>query len=301
MNWYEIAARSPAEQVEAVVAWLQRFSPTGAVAEEQWGDPADLAPRALLPEIHCKIYLPEDGLDSQQQRALRDAFSQQFPTLPPLAIQLIAEQDWSTAWRERYQTFRLGQRFVVQPSWLVDAGWPEAKADDMPLIIEPGMAFGTGQHETTQLCLLAMEELVQPGMAVLDVGTGSGILSIAAARLGAERIMGVDNDPVAIDVAQANAALNGVTGQIGWRVGSLAAAPAGEWDLVVVNILAVIIQTMIADAALLTYARPGGAYLLSGIILSQRELIATAVSTAGGVIVREWQDGDWLALHVVLA
>ena len=300
MNWYEIAARAPADQVEAVVAWMQPWSPTGAVAEEQWGDPNDLAPRALLPEIHCKIYLPEAELNQEQQSQLMLDFASSFPGLPPLAIRLYAEQDWATAWRENYQTFRLGQRFVIQPSWLVAAGWPNPKAADIPLVIEPGMAFGTGQHETTQLCLKAMEELVRPGMAILDMGTGSGILGIAAHKMGAGPILGVDNDPVAIEVAHENAALNGVTGQIEWRVGSLAEAPAGVWDLVIVNILAVIIKTMVSDGDLLQFARPGGCYLLSGIIAAQRDMMAAAIEAAGGRIIYEWQDGDWIALQVTV-
>ena len=300
MNWVEITVIAPAEQVEAVGDLLRKYSPTGTIAEEQWGDPTDLAPRAMLPDVHCKIYLQEDQFSPQLREQIRQQLSAAFPALAPPSFALLAETDWTTAWQKNYRTFRLGERFVIQPSWLVGEGWPDPKPTDIPIIIEPGMAFGTGLHETTQLCLTALESLVKPKMSLLDVGTGSGILSFAAAKLGAKPIMAVDNDPVAIRVAEANAALNGLPTEINWATGSLAEIPSKSWDLVVVNILAIIIERMIREDDLLTYANLAGTYLFSGIIDSQRDMMQDAVQSAGGRVIREWQDGDWLAMQVVV-
>ena len=298
MNWVEIAVIAPAAYVELVGEVLRPYSPTGTMAEEQWGDPEDLAPRALLPDVHCKIYLQEVDYSPQLLEKITQQMSLSVPSASRPLCTVLAETDWTTAWQKNYETFRLGKRFVIQPSWLVDDGWPNPKPDDIPIVIDPGMAFGTGLHETTRLCMRALEDLLVSEMSVLDVGTGSGILSFAAAKLGAKPIFAVDNDPVAIRVARQNAESNGLTGQIAWQVGGLDSVKIKDWDLVVVNILAVIIEEMITRQQLLTFAAADGAYLFSGIIAAQREMMRAAIERAGGAILQEWQEGDWIAHYV---
>ena len=301
MNWVEVAVVVPADRVAAVGDILRPFSPTGAIAEEQWGDPDDLAPRAMLPDVHCKIYLQEDAFSLAVREAISQQLALHFPSLTAPTFKVLAETDWTTAWQKNYQTFRIGERFVIQPNWLAAEGWADPRPDDIPIVIEPGMAFGTGLHETTQLCLRALEALLAPGMSMLDVGTGSGILSFAAAKLGASPIFAIDNDPVAIRVAEENGLLNGLSAEISWAVGSLAVVDKKSWDLVVVNILAIIIEKMIREDSLLSFAGEGGRYLFSGIIVAQREMMFATIEAAGGTVIREWQDGDWLALLVTVS
>ena len=124
-----------------------------------------------------------------------------------LTLRYVEEADWANAWKAYFKPFRVGRRLVVTPPW----EHPDLTPDDIPLVIDPGMAFGTGSHPTTQLCLTALEDFVQPGQAVADVGTGSGILAIAAAKLGASPVAANDNDPLAVKIARENAAANGVS------------------------------------------------------------------------------------------
>ena len=160
------------------------------------------------------------------------------------------------------------------------------------------MAFGTGLHPTTQMCLLALEKLVQPGMTVLDVETGSAILAIAAAKLGAASLVGIDTDKLAVDAATANAVQNDVSVQVAIRQGTLDTITQRGWDIVVVNILAPVIIALFAQDQLLDYVAENGRLILSGIIEEQGEAVTTAVAAAGGRIIETYQIRDWMAYVV---
>ena len=207
---------------------------------------------------------------------------------------LVDEEDWANAWKAYFHPFRVGRRLVVVPSW-EDY---EARPDDIRLDLDPGMAFGTGTHPTTSLCLEALEEAVRPGDRVLDVGCGSGILAIAAARLGAEPVMAMDIDPVAVQVAGENVARNGVSGSVRLARGELAAVvPPGEprWDIVVSNIIADVIIALVDDVR--ERLRPGGLWLAGGIIEERLAQVEEAMRRGGFQVEGRHLKGGWAVLE----
>jgi ribosomal protein L11 methyltransferase len=185
---------------------------------------------------------------------------------------------------------RVSDRIVIKPSWREYVAEP----GEVLIELDPGQAFGTGLHPSTQVCLLALESLVHPGAEVLDLGTGSGILAIAAARLGAKRVLAVDSDPIAIKVARANVVANGVGGTVEVMRGSLAEA-SGSYDVVVVNILLGAILTMLREG-LATRARPGGSIVLAGILAEQEPQILQTARPTGLAVEERWVSGDWIGL-----
>jgi ribosomal protein L11 methyltransferase len=189
------------------------------------------------------------------------------------AVEALADQDWGETWKKGLTTLAIGRAFV-RPSW-IDAPVPQGMVE---IVLDPGMAFGTGTHQTTSLCLAALSDLLadRPGARVLDVGTGSGLLAIAARKLGAGVVAGNDNDPIAVRVARENAALNGVELDLNERDVD---AQRGPFDLVLANILA---NTLVALAPALTaQLAPGGVILLSGILTPQEEEVRAAYLAAG--------------------
>ena len=210
-----------------------------------------------MSEITVKIYLPEDE-DTVKKRRQIEVMLQTVPesaNLEPIFHRL-EEEDWANAWREHYHPFRVGQAIWIRPSWYGENDG--AKADDIILTLDPGMAFGTGSHATTRMCLQGLEQLLKPGISVLDVGTGSGILAILAAKMGATPIWAVDTDELAVKTAVANAQQNDVAENITFQQGSLTSIAQKEWDVVVVNILAPVIMTMLAQDDLLSYMGTNG-------------------------------------------
>ena len=202
----------------------------------------------------------------------------------------IPDEDWSEGWKKDLRPLDVG-RVRVRPSW-IDAPAP---AGAVEVVLDPGMAFGTGSHPTTSLCLAALSDLLaeKPGASVLDVGTGSGLLAIAARKLGAGRVAANDNDPVAVEVARENAARNGAAIEL--TVAPVDAV-AGSFDLVVANILANVLVAL--APALAAKLAPGGVLLLSGILGPQEEEVRRAHVDAGLVPLpdRERRDGEWSLL-----
>ncbi|MCB1045476.1 MAG: 50S ribosomal protein L11 methyltransferase [Acidobacteria bacterium] len=297
MYWLEVSIVTGEQAAEGVAAAIEPFAYQETVVLEQLGDPDDLDPNAMLPYVTVKFYVAEEN-DTPALRqaiiakvaAIQSDFPAQFPTFRPLQ-----DEDWANAWKVHYKPFKLGQRLWIQPSWekAVDAA-----ATDIVLTLDPGMAFGTGLHATTQLCLALLEELVEPGDRVLDVGTGSGILAIAAAKLGAASVTAIDNDPLSITATQGNVAMNHVESLVQVWQGELVSVPVEPYDVVVVNILAPVIIGLLRSGGLLHYVAPDGHLILSGLIAIQKEEVSEAVAAAGGSIISARQDGDWLALHV---
>jgi ribosomal protein L11 methyltransferase len=198
----------------------------------------------------------------------------------------VPEQDWSETWKAGFTAFRVGPVFV-RPSWIR----AELPAGAVEVVLDPGMAFGTGTHPTTALCLAALAETVPPAAAVLDVGTGSGLLAIAAAKLGATRVVGTENDPVALEVAKENAARNGVRCE--WTM-AVPSAIEGTFEVVVANILA---NTLVALAPeLAPRLEPGGVLFLSGILAGQEDEVRAAYLAEGLLDVEDRADGEWRLL-----
>jgi ribosomal protein L11 methyltransferase len=201
-------------------------------------------------------------------------------------VALVPDQDWSETWKAGFQAFTVGRVFV-RPSW-IDAPVPPGAVE---VVLDPGMAFGTGTHPTTSLCLAALAELVRPGAALLDVGTGSGLLAIAGAKLGAARAAGTENDPVALEVARENAERNGVAVEL-----HLAAPEEvlGAFEVVVANILA---NTLVALApGIAAKVAPGGTLLLSGILGGQEDEVRAAYVARGLAAEPDRAEGEWRLL-----
>jgi ribosomal protein L11 methyltransferase len=265
-----------------------------------------------LPEADAELASAELFDDGAQGVEVRDAATAPMPGLPRPApgrallvaffptreeaeaarsarggeVALVPDQDWSETWKAGFRAFGVGPVFV-RPSW-IDAPVP---AGAVEVVLDPGMAFGTGTHPTTSLCLAALAELVRPGAALLDVGTGSGLLAIAAAKLGAGRAAGTENDPVALQVARENAARNRVALEL--HLAAPEEVP-GAFEVVVANILA---NTLVALApGIAAKVAPGGALLLSGILGGQEEEVRAAYLAEGLVAAPDRSDGEWRLL-----
>jgi ribosomal protein L11 methyltransferase len=205
-----------------------------------------------------------------------------------ITVRFVAEEDWAHAWKAYFKPQRIGERVVVKPTWEPFA--PEA--GDVVVEIDPGMAFGTGLHATTRLCLRGLEKHVTPGMTVADVGTGSGILAAAAALFGAASCAATDIDPLAVKIARENVALNRVDDRV--TVAESDVPPAGEFDIVVANILADVILGM--APALLAATRPGGLLIASGIIDSRADDVARGLAGIGFTDIEKATEQEWVAL-----
>jgi len=300
MYWLEISVQTDGEGAEAVAEVLRPFAYQESVVLEQRGDETTLDPDALEPHVTVKIYVPEeDDSPALRQRVEEILYhlSRLYPLPAPVFRQLV-DEDWANAWKEHYRPFRLGRRLKIRPTWLSQEPDEDARPDDLVLVLDPGMAFGTGLHPTTQSCLQALEDVVQPGMTVLDAGTGSGILAVAAARLGAARVAAFDTDALAVRATFENAAQNDVADRVHvWR-GELDSV-AGEtgqstWDVVVANILAPVIMGLLERSNLLGYVTSAGDLVLSGIIEEQGAAVEEAIAAAGGQVKRIITAGDWV-------
>ena len=215
-----------------------------------------------------------------------------------LETRVVHEEDWAEAWKEHFPVLRVGRRVVIKPSWREH----EAAPDDIVIALDPGMAFGTGLHPTTRLCLAGIEawsgqDLVGDAR-VLDVGTGSGILAIAAARFGASRVLAIDTDPLAVEATAGNAALNGFTDIIDARAGSLPLPEPREFHLVVANLISGLLVELAPELRAVLW--PGGGRLLAGGVFHGRESeVRSAFESAGLEIVGKQAEGDWRALEAV--
>ncbi len=202
----------------------------------------------------------------------------------------VADEDWSENWKKYYKPFRIGTHLVVKPTWEPY----EQKPDDLMIELDPGMAFGTGTHETTNMCMQLLEKHLRDGMRVMDVGTGSGILAIAAARLGAKEVLAIDIDPAAVKVARENVALNGVEAAVRVVEGDLCKSEAMPCELAVANIVADAI-CMLASP-LTRHLQQGGLLICSGIIREREQDVRDAAVKAGYALADRIEKGEWVAL-----
>ncbi|MBN9492648.1 50S ribosomal protein L11 methyltransferase [bacterium] len=290
--WFEITARTPPDDVEAVSDVMRAVSPGGISVEE----PVDI----LGPDkgfrvrpgeaVLVRAYLPASELGAVLTDRLRTAM-QAFP-----AVELIAkpiyEQDWSVSWREFFGVVETGGRVVIVPTWIEH----EAKPGQVVVSLDPGRAFGTGHHETTRLCLHALDRLVKPGIDMLDVGTGSGVLAIAAVKLGARHVDAIDIDPIATEVAQANCDANGVAEAVSLRAGTLDDSHEGRYPLIVSNIST---DANIGLAPVFgEVAAPGATLVLSGILSPDADRVCEAMAAHGFERAGFDEERDWCVIEL---
>jgi ribosomal protein L11 methyltransferase len=293
--WLEASVRVNEELAESVADVMARFAPNGVTLgyEEIEPDPdGEGRPRGPLT---VRAYLPW-GEDVQTRRtALEEALWHlgQISPIPEPVFREVVETDWSIEWKKNYHPFRIGKRLMIVPSWI---DW-EAAPGDVILRLDPGMAFGTGMHPTTQLCLEALEERIIPDAGMIDLGCGSGILSIAGLLLGAGRAEGWDIDPEAVRVARENAVLNGVEARFDARPGTLEdmLREKRTAPVVAANILAGVLQSMLRASLADTVGR-GGCLILSGILMEQSAAVEAAIAESGLHLEEKKTREDWVAL-----
>jgi ribosomal protein L11 methyltransferase len=298
MDWIELSTQVEAEAVEAVSELFDRLG-HGGVAVEQPISEADEYGGVVLDAgkpLTVKTYLPDDEAVEEKIKRAEEALwhLSLLRQIEPLRIARLGEKDWAEAWKEHFYVQRIGQRLVIKPSWREY----EPRQGDVVIEIDPGMAFGTGLHPTTRGCLLACERYVEDDMVVLDVGAGSGILSIAAARLGAATVTALEIDQVAVDVARRNVAANGLDGRVRVLHGSLERlavpgedAAARSFGLVIANIIASVIVEL--AEGLRDAVAPGGQLVVSGIIDEREGWVRDSLDATGLELVEVMPEGDW--------
>ena len=308
MNWLEVSLTVNGELAEAVADVLARFAYSGVMMEQgvKYTDDEDAG--TPTGPITVRAYLEvNDKLEETRQKLEESLYYLGLiQPLPAASYKEIADQNWMEAWKQHYKPILIGKRLVIVPAWM-DSPDPNRVA----IKIDPGMAFGTGTHPTTQLCLDLMEQFFDDGKSsmvdrpssLIDVGCGSGILSIAAIKLGAEKALGVDIDAGSIKNARENAETNQIGEELILEVGSVqeildqkfafASAP-----LVVANILAPVIIRLL-DAGLVDLIDPQGAIILSGILQEQEQSVVEAGQAKGLKMKERRQMGDWVAMTMV--
>ena len=297
MNWLEVSLTVNGELAEAVADVLARFAPNGVVTESEVEFLNDEDEGTPTGDVAVRAYLPADEHLEERRQKLEESlyYLGMIQPLPAPVFKPIADQNWMEAWKARYQPIPIGKKLIIVPAWLES---PDARR--IPIRIDPGMAFGTGTHPTTQLCLELIERYTTPGGALIDVGCGSGILSIAALKLGAGFALGVDIDEVAVRASRENAEANGVRAeQLLLGVGSVTEILAGRFalkqaPLVLANILAPIIVRLF-DAGLAELVAPAGILILSGILQEQSGTVRAAAQAKGLEFIEQVQMGDWVA------
>lgn len=297
-RWLELSLETDAELAEAISEAIFPFVEGGVALEQKpvlrpgesledrWEEQPAVA------SVVLRAYLPIDATLEERRRRIEEALhlARMVRPLPEPTYREVVAQDWAEAWKAHFKPLRIGERVLVCPSW-VSLDEANAQPDDITILLDPGMAFGTGLHPTTQLCVHALLTHVRPGMRVLDLGCGSGILAILAAKLGAERVVGVDTDPEAVQVARENAARNAVSDRVHIFHGSHDVAP-GHYHLVVANILAGVIARLLREGL----GERGERFVFSGILESQVGEVVDAAENAGLRCVSQATMGDWVAL-----
>ena len=296
--WLEASIICSGELAEAVAEVFSRFSPDGVVMNSVTR--YDSLGHEEVPTGNMQVvaYFPQEESTESLRNQLEQAIwhMSQIVPLDPIEYQLVLDQNWMEAWKANYKPLKIGRNLIVLPAW-VD---PALAENRIPIIISPDMAFGTGTHPSTQLCMLALEKYGVKEMDVIDIGTGSGILSIEAAKLGAERILGVDNDPDAIPSAINNAALNGVADRITFEVGTHTDVlkrtdGLNQSPRVIANILSPILANMLSTG-LSDLISPSGLLFLGGVLDHQAQSLADLARSLGLSLRETLQQEDWVVL-----
>jgi ribosomal protein L11 methyltransferase len=304
MRWIEVSMEVDGEAAEAVAEILHRYGHQGVAIEQAgffidtWEDEVPRPERLIV-----RAYFQEDDRadDAKQQiEAALYHLNKLYP-MPTPQYAVVDEENWAEAWKANYKPLHLGRHITIRPLWIDTPGEP----GDVVIALDPGMAFGTGTHPSTQLVLEAAEDLVggRPGVAVLDLGCGSGILAIGAVKFGAGQVLAIDTDPMAVRVTRENAAFNAVGDKISAREGSLdslfdpaTGEPRQTFEVALVNILAKVIVTM-CEQGLGKVVSPGGVGVFGGIILEQADEVEAALRATGLIPYQRRLSGDWVVIE----
>ncbi|TKD70181.1 50S ribosomal protein L11 methyltransferase [Pseudalkalibacillus hwajinpoensis] len=306
MKWSEISIHTTNEAIEAVSNILHEAGASGVVIEDPmdlvkawdttFGEVYQLNPDDYPEEgVILKAYMPVNSFLGETVEQIKEAINGLLVydiDLGHNTVQIseVNEEEWATAWKKYYKPVKISERITITPTW---EEYSPVKTDEIIIELDPGMAFGTGTHPTTVLCVQALEKIIQPGQRVIDVGTGSGVLSIAAASLGADSVDALDLDEVAVKSARLNTKLNKVHSKIHVSQNNLLDNIQEEYDVVVANLLSEIIIRFTDDVA--RVLKPGGAFITSGIITAKKQEVKQSIIEQGLVIEETLQMEDWVA------
>jgi ribosomal protein L11 methyltransferase len=293
-TWIEVGVETDGEGAEAVSELFNRYGTGGAVLTTDFSHvQTALDDSEGAGVVSVRTYIPAGREGDEAKRRLEAGLwhlSQLYP-LPQATFRVLPYEDWASAWKAHFPVLHIGGRLVIRPPWLEY----RPRCGEVMIELEPGMAFGTGLHPTTRMCLLAMEELVRPGMRVLDLGTGSGILAIFAGKLGAASVLAMDIDPVPVSVARANVVANGVVDLVQVKEGTLDSVDTDPWHLILANISAQTIKALLEEG-LVQHLAPAGELVAGGIIRQQLSGVESAFASQGLTISDCRQEGDWVTL-----
>lgn len=307
MKWAEISIQTTHEATEAVANIFHELGSSGVVIEDPelinayrrsgaW-DYCDIPEETDTETVIVKAYLPVDEHLKEKLHVFETAVDELVTHNldkgnGSIQCQEIKEEDWASSWKEYFHPVRIGEKIVIKPSW--EEYQPLTK--DIVIELDPGMAFGTGTHHTTAMCSRCLEEGMKPGDIVFDVGTGSGILSIAAAKLGAAGVQAVDLDSVAVRVARENVALNHVEPVVRVVQGDLLTGVIGKANIIIANIIADIIIKLLPDIP--DHLQDDGLFIASGIISERLSDVTAAILECGLVVDKVVEEDGWVAIMI---
>ncbi|AIM15657.1 ribosomal protein L11 methyltransferase [Bacillus sp. X1(2014)] len=308
MKWSEISIHTTNEAIEPISHILHEAGASGVVIEDpfeltkeredQFGEIYQLNPDDYPEEgVIVKAYLPVNSFLGETVEAIKEAINNLIIYdidigKNKITISEVNEEEWATAWKKYYNPVKISEKFTIVPTWEI---YHPVSSDELIIELDPGMAFGTGTHPTTVMCIQAIERTVRPGDRVIDVGTGSGVLSIAAAMLGAEDVRAYDLDDVAVTQAKLNIKLNKVNNIVTVSQNNLLdGVEENSADVIVANILAEVILRFTDDAA--RVVKPGGYFITSGIIQQKKDSVKEALINSGFEIVETILMEDWVAI-----
>lgn len=299
MRWLALSVEADNEAVEAVSEIFGRLGRGSAIEPlELVADAADEQRLRPDPSAGYRVtaWIPDDADASEAIDRTREALGHlrafELRPMSELSVTTTDDAAWATAWRDGYEPIRVG-RLTIVPSWL-----EVPKGLDLVIRLDPGMAFGTGLHPTTRACLELLQTIQPMPRTVLDVGTGSGILSLAALRLGARQAVGYDTDPLAVEASTANAQANDLGDRFEARQGTLPGAAEEPFPLVVANLVAGVLIEL--GSRLAAHAAPGGTLIASGIIEDRSDEVESALGRAGFDVTDWITEGDWVTIRFTM-
>ncbi|MGD6872681.1 50S ribosomal protein L11 methyltransferase [Sutcliffiella horikoshii] len=306
MKWSEISIHTTNEAVEPISHILHEAGASGVVIEDpfeltkeredQFGEIYQLNPDDYPEEgVVMKAYLPVNSFLGETVEGIKDAINNLLVYdidlgLNNISISEVNEEEWATAWKKYYNPVKISEKFTIVPTWET---YEPVSSDEKIIELDPGMAFGTGTHPTTVLCIQAIERTVKPHDKVIDVGTGSGVLSIAAAMLDAKEVLALDLDDVAVESAKLNIKLNKAHPTVTVKQNNLLKNVEGPVDVVVANILAEVIVRFTDDVY--RVLENGGTFISSGIISMKKQEVKDALIKSGFKIEETMMMEDWVA------